>query len=40
MELGLDDANPSGARELLSDLLKRGPDRLLSRLALQPIRDR
>ncbi|KPN31088.1 N-ethylammeline chlorohydrolase [Halolamina pelagica] len=39
-EIGLGGADPPGARELFSDLPKRGPARLLSRLALQSLRER
>ena len=39
-EIGPGGSDPLGIRELLSDLPKRGPARLLSRLALQSIKDR
>ena len=39
-EIGIGGADPPGTRELLSDLPKRGPARLLSRLAIQSIEDR
>jgi len=39
-EIGIGGADPPGVRELFSDLPKRGPARLLSRLAVQSIKDR
>ena len=39
-EIGPGGADPPGPRRLLSDLPKRGPARLLSRLAIQSLRDR
>lgn len=39
-EIDLGGADPPGPRSLLSDLPKRGPTRLLGRLALQSLRNR